>query len=521
MPITGHPYLTARSITLQTFSANTSDNEPPKTVKSCEKTNTLRSNTVPYPVTTASPHGRFSAMPNSVSRCRTKRSSSTNEPGSSSFSSRSRAWSLPRSRCRSTALSEAARAASSRSSASQRSLSSVVSWRLDIEPEPNRSHPSREPFLATSARDMSCGWLPGRRPPPHGSSLSPNPAQMVHGSAPDSHRAFHRRATSSVPAVDARLDRSTTWPYDDGEPGPFSYARDNHPTGVACEQALGALDGGRALLFPSGMGAVTTVLLTLAAPGRTIAIAEAAYYGHAQLVRHLEPWQLRLVEFDQTAPPPPDADLVLIEAPANPMLTMPDFEAAVAHPATVVCDATVASPLRVRPLELGCDIVVHSATKVLAGHDDVLAGVAVARDDEVYERLHMMRRRTGIVAAPDVAWLLQRGLRTLAVRLERQERTARRLAEQLSAHPAVQIVRYPGFSFLVSFDVADSDAAGRVERAVRVIENATSLGAVRSKLESRHRWEGDRIPSGLLRLSVGLEDPDDLWSDLEQALAHA
>ncbi len=321
--------------------------------------------------------------------------------------------------------------------------------------------------------------------------------------------------------MDASLDRSTTWPYEDGTPRRFSYARDNHPTGVACEETLGALDGGRALLFPSGMGAVTTVLLTLARPDATVAIAEAAYYGHSQLVRHLEPWGLRLVEFDQTGPPPDGADLVLIESPANPILTMPDFEAAAAHPAPVVCDATVASPLRVRPLDRGCDIALHSATKVLAGHDDVLAGVVTTRDDDLYERLHLMRRRIGMVASPDAAFLLHRGLRTLSVRLERQEATARLLAERLAEHPAIQTLRYPGFSFLISFDVAGGDAAGRVERAVRVIENATSLGAVRSKLESRHRWEGDRIPAGLLRLSVGLEDPEDLWADLEQALAHA
>lgn len=321
--------------------------------------------------------------------------------------------------------------------------------------------------------------------------------------------------------MDASLDRSTTWPYEDGTPGRFSYARDNHPTGVACEETLGALDGGRALLFPSGMGAVTTVLLTLARPGATVAIAEAAYYGHSQLVRHLEPWGLRLVEFDQTGPPPDGADLVLIESPANPILTMPDFEAAAAHPAPVVCDATVASPLRVRPLDRGCDVALHSATKVLAGHDDVLAGVATTRDDDLYERLHLMRRRIGMIASPDAAFLLHRGLRTLSVRLERQEATARALAERLAAHPAIQTLRYPGFSFLISFDVADGDAAARVERAVRLIENATSLGAVRSKLEARHRWEGDRIPAGLMRLSVGLEDPEDLWADLEQALDQA
>ena len=321
--------------------------------------------------------------------------------------------------------------------------------------------------------------------------------------------------------MEAPLDRSTSWPYEDGEPGPFSYSRDNHPTGVACEQAIGALEGGRSLLFPSGMGAVTTVLLTLARPGQTIAVAEAAYYGHAQLVRHLADWDLGLVEYDQTGPPPEHADLILVESPANPILTMPDFEAATAHGAPVVCDATVASPLRIRALDRGCTVALHSATKVLAGHDDVLAGVVTVRDDELYDRLHLMRRRIGMVASPDSAWLLHRGLKTLGVRLDRQEATARVLAERLGAHPAVTTLRYPGFSFLISFDVADADAAGRVERAVAVIENATSLGAVHTKLESRFRWEGDRIPPGLIRLSVGLEDPEALWSDLEQALARA
>ena len=321
--------------------------------------------------------------------------------------------------------------------------------------------------------------------------------------------------------MEAPLDRSTTWPYVDGEPGSFSYSRDNHPTGAACEEAVGALEGGRSLLFPSGMGAVTTVLLTLLRPGATIAVAEAAYYGHAQLVRHLEPWDLRLVEFDQTGAPPDGADVILLEAPANPILSMPDFGAATAHGAPVVCDATVASPLRLRPLDEGCAIALHSATKVLAGHDDVLAGVVTVRDDELFERLHLMRRRIGMVASPDSAWLLHRGLRTLAVRLDRQEETARILAERLAAHPAVDTLRYPGFSFLISFDVADAQSAGRVERALTTIENATSLGAVHSKLESRHRWEGDRIPPGLLRLSVGLEPPELLWADLEQALAQA
>ena len=315
------------------------------------------------------------------------------------------------------------------------------------------------------------------------------------------------------------LDRSSTWPYEDGEPGRFSYARADHPTGVACEQALGALDGGHALLFPSGMAAVTCVVLTMLPPGGTIALAEGAYYGHRTLIDHLAPWGVRLLEFDQTGPPPDGADLILVEAPANPGLTMPDLDAAVAHPAPVVCDSTVSSPLRLRPLEHGCDVALHSATKILSGHDDALAGVTVARDPALRDRLHQTRRLTGIVASADTAWLVQRGLETLQVRLDRQEASARALATRLDAHPAVVTVRYPGFSFLLSFDVADGQAAGRVERAVGTIVNATSLGGTRSKLEARHRWEGDRIPPGLLRLSVGLEDPEELWADLEQALA--
>jgi len=253
-------------------------------------------------------------------------------------------------------------------------------------------------------------------------------------------------------------------------------------------------------------------------PGGTIALAEGAYYGHRVLFDHLAPWGVDVVEFDQTGAPPGGVDLILLEAPANPLLTMPDLEAAAAHPAPVVCDATIATPLRLRPLEHGCDVVLHSATKVLAGHDDVLAGVTVTRDEELRDRLHTTRRLAGIVAPADTAWLVRRGLGTLEVRLARQEATARVLAERLEGHPAVETVRYPGFSFLISFDVADGDAAGRVERAVETIENATSLGGARSKLEARHRWEGDRIPEGLLRLSVGLEDPEELWSDLEHAL---
>jgi cystathionine gamma-synthase len=318
------------------------------------------------------------------------------------------------------------------------------------------------------------------------------------------------------------IDRSTLWPYDEeGEPREFVYQRDAHPTGVAAEEALGALEGGRALLFPSGMGASTTLVLTLCSPGDTVALAAGAYYGTGVLLRELERWGLSFVEFDQTGRPPEGVQLVWVEAPANPLLTMPDLDAAVAHPAPVVVDATVATPIHLRPLELGADFVLHSATKFLAGHHDALLGVVASRDEHAMGRLWELRKNLGIVAAPDPAWLLLRGLKTLRVRVERQTASAQVLAERLRAHPAVQLVRYPGFGGLISFDVAGGATARQVETSTKLIRNATSLGGVDSSMETRHRWEGDRVPEGLLRLSVGLEDPDELWRDLESALDRA
>ena len=314
------------------------------------------------------------------------------------------------------------------------------------------------------------------------------------------------------------LDRSTIWPYEDGEPGAFYYQRYGHPTGAEAERALGELDNGTALLFPSGAGATTALVLSQLAPGDTIALAEGCYFGTSVLFRTLERWGLHFVEFDQTGPPPEGVQLVWLEAPSNPFLTMPDLEAAAAHPAPVVVDSTAATPIYLRPLEHGADFALHSATKYLAGHDDVLLGAVVCRDPQAATRLHGFRTVTGIVAAPDPAWLLLRGLETLRLRVERQTASARELVPRLEGHPAVEIVRYAGFGGLLSFDVADAEAARRVETGVRVITNATSLGGTRTLIEARARWEGDRVPEGLLRLSVGLEDPDELWADLEPLL---
>ena len=337
------------------------------------------------------------------------------------------------------------------------------------------------------------------------------------------------------PGSSPALDRSTTFRYEHGEVGDFYYQRYAHPTGAEAERLLGELDGGHALLFPSGAAATTSVVLAMLSPGDTVALADDAYFGTGVLFRQLARWGVRVVEFDQTGPPPEGVQLVWLEAPSNPLLSFPDLaratRAAHADGALVVVDATAATPILLRPLEHGADIVVHSASKYLAGHDDVLLGVAVCRTAQDAARLAELRGRTGIVAAPDPAWLLMRGLRTLAVRVRRQSETALELAQRLLGHPAVERVRYPGlgdelaarylraFGGLLSFEVAGGEAgARRVETSARLIANATSLGGVESRLETRARWEGDRVPPSLIRLSVGLEDVQDLWDDLEQAL---
>jgi cystathionine gamma-synthase len=314
------------------------------------------------------------------------------------------------------------------------------------------------------------------------------------------------------------VDRSTIWPYADGEPGEFYYQRYGHPTGAEAERKLGELDGGHALLFSSGAGATTALVLTLLSPGNTIALAEGAYYGTSVLFDELERWGVRYVEFDQTGTPPEGVQLVWLEAPSNPFLTMPDLASAAAYPARVVVDATAATPIHLRPLEHGADFVLHSATKYLAGHDDALLGAVVCKRQEDAERLKEFRTRSGIVAAPDPSFLLLRGLKTLELRVRRQTESATELARRLEAHPKVETVRYAGIGGLLSFDVAGAEEARRLETSLRVITNATSLGGVSSVLEARARWEGGRVPPGLVRLSVGLEPVEELWNDLDQAL---
>jgi cystathionine gamma-synthase len=330
------------------------------------------------------------------------------------------------------------------------------------------------------------------------------------------------------------LDRATIHPYTDGIPGPTYYQRMGHTVGLEAERLLGELEGGQALLFPSGAGATTALVLAMLEPGATVAVAAGGYYGTIGLLGgELARWGLKLVVFDQTGPPP-GAELVWLEPCANPLMSFPDLDAAVesVHAAggRVVVDNTVLSPVLLRPLEHGADFVLHSASKIIAGHHDALLGVVSSADAEDHARLLAFRTAAGIVAAPDPAWLLLRGCKTLALRVERQSASALALARRLAADPRVHNVRYPGlgdpvaaryvdaFGPLLAFDVAGAEAAARVEQGLELIENATSLGGSDSTLEARARWEGSRVPPGLLRLSVGLEDVNDLWADLSQAL---
>ena len=216
-----------------------------------------------------------------------------------------------------------------------------------------------------------------------------------------------------------------------------------------------------------------------------------------------------------------DASLVWLESPTNPALEVADIPTitAAAHEAGayVVVDNTFATPLLQRPLEDGVDLVVHSATKYLAGHSDVQMGAIVTRDDELYAVLKGRRDLVGAIPGPFEAWLTLRGLRTLHLRVERAQSNAQELVRRLGEHPALSEVRYPGFGGIVSIVLAQGEmAADLLSRKTRLWVHATSLGGVESTLERRRRWKAEAatIPDGLVRLSVGIEDVEDLWDDL-------
>jgi cystathionine gamma-synthase len=340
------------------------------------------------------------------------------------------------------------------------------------------------------------------------------------------------------------LDRSTTFERAPGGGSP--YGRGHAPVTLEAEALLGRLEDAEATLFASGMTAWTCLCLTVLGQGKALVIPTSGYYevellGAEVLGRFgVEVRRYDLRDADGFRRACDGAALAIIESPSNPTLAVTDIAAAAqaAHDggALLCCDNTFGTPLLQRPLDLGADLAWQSATKYLAGHSDVLAGLITTRDSALRERLVWVRRTIGGVLAPDPAWLLLRGLRTLHVRLPRSVATASELSRRLAAHPRVTAVHYPGLpdhpeyelaqrqmpsgaGGVLAFELADGAAAGRCEEAVRLVRNATSLGGVESLIERRARIEPDgRVPEGLLRLAVGLEDVDDLWADLAQAI---
>ncbi len=319
------------------------------------------------------------------------------------------------------------------------------------------------------------------------------------------------------------------------------YARQSNPTWEAFEAALGALEGGAAVTFASGMAAADAVLDALPADSRVI-VARSAYLEVRRLLARspLEVSEVDPLDTKATLAALEHADVLWLDAITNPNLEVPELDLllAAARRAGVlsVVDSTLATPVLLRPLELGADLVLHSATKYIGGHSDLMLGAAVARDPRLSARLRETRTATGAVPGTMEAWLGLRGMRTLPLRVERGVETAALLAGRLQVHPRVGSVRYPGlegdpahstaarlldgFGALVSFEVGRAERADAICRAVEVIVHASSLGGVETLIERQAAWHADpSVPGGLLRLSVGCEDPEDLWRDLERALA--
>jgi cystathionine gamma-synthase len=314
--------------------------------------------------------------------------------------------------------------------------------------------------------------------------------------------------------------------------GDVEYGRYGNPTWDAFEQTLGGLEGGRCLSFASGIAAIAAAL-DLLEHGAKVVAPRHSYTGtilqlnHAEERGRITTELVDIADTDAVAAAAQGAAMVWIESPTNPALELADIaaisEAARAAGALTVVDNTFATPLLQRPLELGADIVVHSATKFIAGHSDVVMGAVVTADDALYDQLKKRRSLNGAIPGPLEVFLALRGLRTLPLRLERAEASAKELVRRLTGHPALTEVRYPGFGAIVSIVLATAEAADAFIERTALWRHATSLGGVESTLERRRRWaaEAPTIPAGLVRLSVGIENVEDLYADLDSALTEA
>jgi cystathionine gamma-synthase len=312
----------------------------------------------------------------------------------------------------------------------------------------------------------------------------------------------------------------------------YDYSRSANPTRHALELALGELEGGTATAFSSGMAATHGVLTAALDAGDHLILPLDLYGGTYRLVdKVLARWGLDYDLVDQTDLDAvaralrPETRLIWVETPTNPLLNVVDIASVVARrgDALVAVDNTFATPAVQRPLELGADFVVHSTTKYLGGHSDVVGGVAIAADDDWYDRIRFVQNAVGAVPAPFDCFLVHRGLRTLHLRMEAHRRSAEAVVEVLRAVPAVEDVRWPGFSGMVSFR---HPRAAEIAAKTKLFTLAESLGGVESLIElpqamTHQSVEGSAaaVPPDLVRLSCGVEDPADLAADLQQALA--
>ena len=299
-------------------------------------------------------------------------------------------------------------------------------------------------------------------------------------------------------------------------------------TWAALETAVGALEGGSAIAFSSGMAAAAAIVYALAP--KVVVIPTFSYLGvrsllsEYQLQGHVELRPVDVTDTAQIAKAAVGADVVWVETPTNPTLDVADLPAIAAASADagaqMVVDSTFATPLLQRPLEHGAAIVLHSGTKFIGGHSDLLIGLCVTNDDAILQRLVQARTFQGATPGALEAFLALRGLRTLPIRLAAMQHNAVELVERLRAHPSVGEVRYPGQGAMVSFILTGgADAADALCAGVQVLVPATSLGGVETTIERRQKYAGDaHVPPGLLRMSVGIEDVDDLWADLDANL---
>ncbi|MFJ4931006.1 cystathionine gamma-lyase [Streptomyces sp. NPDC088736] len=333
-----------------------------------------------------------------------------------------------------------------------------------------------------------------------------------------------------------------------GDPtGPYTYGRDENPTWTLLERAIGELEapdqeGVTTLAFPSGMAAISAVLFSQLRAGDVVVLPDDGYQVLPLVREQLTSYGIEV----RTAPTAGDAQLdvldgaklLWIETPSNPGLDVCDVRrlvaAAHAQGTLVAVDNTLATPLGQRPLELGADFSVASGTKMLTGHGDILLGYVTALDDALMAPVRRWRKIVGAIPGPMEAWLAHRSLATLQLRADRQNANALVIAEALRGRPEVTGMRHPGlpddpshkiaaqqmrrFGCVVSFTLPTRARADRFLDALRLVDDATSFGGVRSTAERRGRWGGDAVPEGFIRLSAGAEDPEDLVADVLRAL---